>query len=216
MVLALTILAFTSLGGCEKKDPKAQAEAIPLTREAVSAEDGMILLDHPGPKGQLLLSDGTREYYCDIPGMFRSLQSPSAQNRIVQAFSQPFDQREWGSFKDGWSKAESLIYVVGSNRMGAMGPTFVPFQDESSAHAFVEKQGGRAVKFEEITAEFLEAHQREVREQMRAQGAGSMSGHQKAGEMSHGHSMTPMDKKNESPSEPAMDHSEGMKKPMKH
>lgn len=154
LLLVLALLLLLPIG-CKTAPPEQQAKPLLLTRAAVSADDGMILLDHPGPKGQLLRRDGATDYYCDTPGLLRAMADPERASKIATAFVQPFDDREWKSYADGWVEASRAVYVMGSRKMGGMGPTLVPFLDAGKAEIFVTANGGRILKYADINGETL-------------------------------------------------------------
>jgi len=174
------------LVGCERSQDLSTAFPQPLTRAAVCAADGMILVDHPGPKGQLLLRDGETLYYCDTREFFEALHSPELRPRIAKRWVQPFDQRSWDSFEDGWAEPDELLYVLASRRMGSMGPTIVPFRERSEADRFIAREGGRVLAAGELTPQALEAYRIEIRDAARA---GGMQGSQMQGSQTQGSQM---------------------------
>ena len=167
MVYPLAAFLLLVSAGCEKEPPPHAVAPLTLTRAAESAEDGMILLDYPGPKSQVLKRDGTVDFFCDTVGLLNALHDPDRAPAISRAFVQPFDGREWGSYADGWVEASEPVYVIGSRRMGAMGPTLVPFRERKNAAAFASRHGGKILAFEEITAKVMTEHARMVRARMR-------------------------------------------------
>lgn len=167
-VLALGVLAFAVLAGCHRHaSPIAQAFAVPLTRGDTCAVDGMILMEHPGPKGQVLLPDGTRRYYCDLKELFGDWFDRERTPAGSVAFVQAMDGRAWAAHADGWVRADQARYVLGSSLAGAMGPTLVPFRQQAAAEAFIASHGGRLVAYQALDAEALARYAREVREMMR-------------------------------------------------
>lgn len=56
---------------------------------------------------------------------------------------------------DTFVNADDVVFVVGSEVHGAMGPDFVPFSDEDDGASFVDTFGGRAVNMDAITPEML-------------------------------------------------------------
>jgi copper chaperone NosL len=174
----LLVAVLLLLAACERKPGSETATPKVLTRAAVSIDDGMILLDYPGPKGQLQRRGGETEYFCDTPGLLRAMRDPARANGVAGAFVQAFDGRAWDSYTDGWVPMAAPHYVIGSDRMGAMGPTIVPFVERSAADAFAARHGGEVVTYEALTAERLEAHARMAGEAFRRGGmTGHMSGH---------------------------------------
>lgn len=170
-LFAWVCVVFVGLSvGCGKPEGGATGKPQILTRQAVSVEDGMILVDYPGPKGQVLKKDATTDYFCDVPGLINALLDPERTHSYAQAYVQAFDGREWGSYVDGWIEVSRPVYVLGSNQMGAMGPTLVPFAEQETARAFVAKHGGRILRFSELTPDVMAEHARVSRETLRQSG----------------------------------------------
>lgn len=136
-----------------------QHNAIPLTREHVCALDGMILMDHAGPKAQIIWKDGKRTFYCDVREAFTVWLDPIQQKRINQFFIQNFDSLEWGAHTGNWINAKAAYFVIDSRKRGAMGLSYVPFSKKSEAETFQKKEGGKVVTFDEMTATVLEESQ---------------------------------------------------------
>ncbi|HKJ00294.1 MAG TPA: nitrous oxide reductase accessory protein NosL [bacterium] len=162
------LLALALLGGCHRKQsPIAQAFAAPLTHADSCAVDGMVLMEHPGPKGQILLPDGTRRYYCDLKEMFGEWFDGDRTPEGAMAFVQAMDGRDWSAHPDGWVRAEDARYVLGSPLAGSMGPTMVPFREQAAADAFIASHGGHTVAYAALNADAVAAYDREVRDMMR-------------------------------------------------
>ena len=179
------MVAVVLFASCKQPEPNVTGGPHPLTRQAVSVVDGMILLDYPGPKGQVLKKNGTTDYFCDLPEFINAIHDPERPRGHAQAYVQAFDGREWGSYTDGWVEASRPVYVIGSDRMGAMGPTLVPFLDMDAAKAFTDKHGGRILRFAELTPEVMAEHARMSRDMLRK---GHMTGHMHGQNTSgHGH-----------------------------
>lgn len=175
-MMGLIALFISVLNGCDKGPPPVDEGAKDLTRAATSVEDGMILLDYPGPKAQLSRRDGTVEYYCDTSGLLVALHDPDRAPGIAKAYVRNFDDREWGSYADGWITASSAVYVIGGRRMGAMGPTLVPFLHRAKADAFAAKNGGHVLAFNEITPQVMAEHARRASKPFARNGARPRNG----------------------------------------
>jgi len=178
-LLALAVTLLFVMGCSDNKSIVSDGTPENLTRSAVCLIDGMILVDHPGPKGQAIFKDGQHHFFCDIKGLFSSLYDPNYKMKIKQAFVQDFGQREWSSYNDRWIDVESAFYVMDSKKFGAMGPTLVSYSKRADADAFAKEFGGSVVAFSEITEELFEAYQARVRQQLRdAVGTGMPSKHE--------------------------------------
>jgi copper chaperone NosL len=178
-LLALMLLLIL-ISGCSDNNTE-ESVGLPedLTRSAFCLIDGMILADHPGPKGQAIFKDGQHHFFCDTKGLFSTLYDPNYKMKIKQAFVQDFGQREWGSYNDRWIDVESAFYVMDSKKFGAMGPTLVSYSKRADADAFVKEFGGSVVAFSEITEELFEDYQARIRQQLReAVGTGVSTQHE--------------------------------------
>ena len=176
-VVALLLALLPALAGCFRSQEQSAPPPQALTRAAVSADDGMILLDYPGPKGQLHRRDGTIEYYCDTRGLLELLRDPARSQGVVGAYVQAFDGRDWKSYTDGWVAVGEPYFVIDSDRLGAMGPTIVPFRERAAAEAFAAAHGGSIERYEALTAARLAAFARTVSERFRQGAAGEVMGH---------------------------------------
>ena len=53
--------------------------------------------------------------------------------------------------------ARTAWFVVGSERVGAMGPTLASFGERATARAFADNYGGRLMRYEEIDLGVLDS-----------------------------------------------------------
>ena len=79
VLVGMFMLVVGIVAGCGKPERKATGSPLPLTRQAVSAVDGMILLDYPGPKGQMIKKDATTDYFCDVPELIKKKSATPAK-----------------------------------------------------------------------------------------------------------------------------------------
>ena len=164
VLLAITAL----LASCDSGEQTPLViNPVDLTRHDVCFVDGMLLMEHPGPKGQIITKTGEVINFCDTREFFASLFEPESKSRNRFSYVQDFAGIEWGSYNNRWLDAASAWYVLGSRQHGAMGPTIIPFGNPDSAHAFVDKNGGTVFAFSEITQEVLDQFFRQVREDFR-------------------------------------------------
>ena len=185
LVRSLFIILFIS--GCSEEKSTTVAEAKSLNRESVCLLDGMILMDHPGPKGQITFKSGKTEYFCDIKGLFETLYNPEFSHLIQQVWVQDFGNRKWDSFDDNWIKIENAVFVFDSNKLGAMGPTIVPFLKQEHANNFIADAGGKLVQYGEINSNVIEEYVEKVSAQFRSDMGSSSNGNDHDHHKMHGH-----------------------------
>lgn len=150
--LALAFVATLALAGCK---PDAETPAPHrLTDAAIGRYCGMMLTEHEGPKGQILLEG------VDEPVWFSSARDTLAFTRLPE---EPKDiaaiyvsdmgaAPSWAEpGADNWTDAKTASFVIGSDAEGSMGGAeAVPFADRAKAEAFAEAHGGEVVAFDAI------------------------------------------------------------------
>lgn len=159
---ALTLLAAASglslLAGCsEASDGAALASAKEIGPATSCSLDGMLLADYPGPKAQIVYaSEPAPAFFCDTVELFSTLLA-GEQVRAVQAiYVQDMEATPWDAPVGHWIDAKTAFYVHGSRKHGSMGPTLGSFAREAAAQEFAQKEGGRVLRFAEITPEIAD------------------------------------------------------------
>jgi copper chaperone NosL len=145
LALMLTMLAL----GCSKEVEVSKAADI--DRATSCSLDGMILMDYPGPKAQIHYGKGEVDFFCDTMEMFSIYLRPEQQKRVQALYTQDMGKTPWEQPTGNWIDAKSAYYVLGSKKLGAMGPTLAAFARMEDAQAFVKQFGGKVLKFGEVT-----------------------------------------------------------------
>ena len=145
------LLVAVLLAACSQQTAQSIAP-VEITRETACSLDGMILADFPGPKAQIhFAAQAAPEYFCDLMEMFDIYLKPEQARKVDAIYVQDMGQAQWDEPKGHWIDAKTAFYVVGSKKMGSMGPTFGSFAKEGDAKEFVSANGGKVYKFSEIT-----------------------------------------------------------------
>jgi len=152
IALALAILGLAA--ACTREPPPPSPQEI--TSGTACALDGMLLNDYPGPKAQIHYNDGSTEFFCDTVEMFSLLLQPESRRRVLAVYTQDMGQADWRQPRDHWIDARSAWYVQGSKRKGSMGPTFAAFARREEAEAFASKNGGKVLRFDQVTPEMAD------------------------------------------------------------
>jgi copper chaperone NosL len=147
------MLSALFLAGCEKAETTVP-KPLELTSEAVDHFCGMNVLEHPGPKGQIILGGGSKVVW------FSSSRDAVAFTRLPEepkdvAAIYVSDMSNASSWENpggqNWIDAKRAFYVVGSKVHGGMGaPETVPFSVRADANAFAHKNGGKVLILNEI------------------------------------------------------------------
>jgi copper chaperone NosL len=154
LALALSVAALAACGSADSA-PAAPTE---ITRDTTCSLDGMTLMDYPGPKAQMLYEKGDPDFFCDTIEMFAIYLKPEQQKRIRAIYVQDMAQADWNQPAGHWIDAKTAFYVAGSKARGSMGGTLASFAREQDAQAFAAKQGGKVVRFDQVTPEMAMLH----------------------------------------------------------
>lgn len=151
--LASMLMTVVLMVGCSERVKTVEPQEI--TKETICALDGMLLMDYPGPKGQIHYDQGSPDFYCDTVEMLSIYLRPEQQKRITALFTQDMGQADWTQPQGHWIDAKAAFYVLGSSRTGSMGPTLGSFAREEDAQHFATKYGGKVLRFEQITLDMV-------------------------------------------------------------
>ena len=152
--LAASMLA---LAACSSAD-RGPAGPLEVTRDTTCSLDGMTLMDYPGPKAQVLYEQGPPDFFCDTIELFATLLKPEQQKRVRAIYVQDMAQADWNQPEGHWIDARTAYYVAGSRRHGSMGATLVSFAREADARALAAREGGKVVRFEQVTPDMATLH----------------------------------------------------------
>jgi len=142
------------LAGCGKEI--VQVAATEPGNDTACALDGMVLKDFPGPKAQIHYKEGAPDFFCDVTELFAILHSPEKKRPVAGLFVQDMGKANWERPEGHWIDAKAAFYVVGSKKPGSMGPTYGTFSTVQDAETFAQKEGGKVLRFEQITRETVE------------------------------------------------------------
>lgn len=150
LAVACALATAGLLAGCGKSQAVAVQPA-EVTRDIACSLDGMTLMDYPGPKAQIHYESGEPDFFCDTVEMFSIYLKPEQQRRVRSVFVQDMAQADWQAPAGHWIDAKTAFYVAGSKARGSMGPTLASFAREEDARAFAAGQGGKVLRFEQVT-----------------------------------------------------------------
>lgn len=153
----LILLCAPMLAACNERSAIAPTPIEP-TAEAVSHFCGMLLAEHPGPKGQIYLEGRPSPvWFSSVSETVAFTMLPEEPNAVVAIYVNDMGKaRNWERPEAGaWVEARRAWYVIGSDRRGPAGMGDgarepIPFGKEAAARQFREAHGGRVVRFAEI------------------------------------------------------------------
>lgn len=151
---SLALAAMALLAACSQAALTAAAQE--PAADTACALDGMVLKDFPGSKAQIQYVEGKPDYYCDLMELFAVMLAPENRRQVAGVFVQDIGKTDWANPSGHWIAAKDALYVVGSRKQGSMGPTFGAFSNAQDAAAFVQKEGGKVLPYNQITAAMLD------------------------------------------------------------
>ena len=151
--LLVAIAAVALLAGCSKQEARVVPAAHTLTADATGRYCGMLLSEHAGPKGQILLEgQDTPVWFSSVRDTLTFLNLPEEAKNIAAVYVT--DMAKAPSWEqpgaDNWVIAGDAFFVIGSDRQGGMGgQEAVPFSTEAAAQVFIKQYHGRIVRLDE-------------------------------------------------------------------
>ncbi|MFA7438099.1 nitrous oxide reductase accessory protein NosL [Castellaniella sp.] len=148
------------LGGCgDPGNDKASSSPAVMTDEAIGHYCGMFLVEHIGPKGQILLRDQADPvWFSTIREVFAYTLLPEEPKAIVAIYVQDMGRAgpDGNPPDEAWIDAHAAHYVIESDTVGAMGaPDALPFEHLEQAQAFAQDHGGRIVGFKDMPEDYV-------------------------------------------------------------
>jgi copper chaperone NosL len=146
--------------GCENQAKAPPPPPFALTSEAIGRYCGMNVLEHPGPKGQVILDAKVGE-----PIWFSSARDALAFTMLPEepkdyAAIYVSDMGKAASWEkpgaNNWVDATKAFYVIGSKLRGGMGAAeTVPFSTREAAAQFAARNGGTIVTFGDVPRDYV-------------------------------------------------------------
>lgn len=153
------LLSFLVLAGCSDDSSKAPATPHQLTADAVGHYCGMNVMEHPGPKGQIIVaSRSTPVWFSSARDAFSFTMLAEEAKDIRAVYVS--DMAKAPSWDDpgpaNWIDAHQAFFVIDSSKHGGMGaPETVPFSDRGAAEKFAAEHGGRVVGFADVPRDYV-------------------------------------------------------------
>lgn len=160
IALLAALLGGLVLVGCsERKTAESPPPPHELTAAAIGYYCGMTLLEHVGPKAQIILASRSEPvWFSSARDAFSFTMLPEEPKDIQAIYvSDMAKAPSWDTpGATNWINAKQAFYVVGSRVKGGMGADeTVPFSDQSAAEKFAAENGGRLVTFSEVPRDYV-------------------------------------------------------------
>ncbi len=157
--LALLLIIAVTLGGCGPKTAAPTPPPFPLTQQATGHYCGMNLLEHKGPKGQIILASQAEPIWFSSARDAFSFTMLAEEPKDIRAVyvSDMAKAPSWDKpGANNWVDAHRASFVIGSSKRGGMGaPETVPFSERAAAAAFAAANGGKVVTFAKVPRDYV-------------------------------------------------------------
>lgn len=168
--LLATLLIATALTACGGESSNTAANK-PQPQAISDAAKGyyctMNLPEHNGPKAQIFLESKPSEplWFSTVTQIFNFVRHPGEPKDIAAIYVTDMSDataEDWEkpiTTNAKWIDARTAHYVIESRYIGGMGTQdAIPFSNMEKAQAFVAKNGGRIVKFDDVPDSFVYAN----------------------------------------------------------
>jgi copper chaperone NosL len=159
-ILLAAFAGALALAGCnDQRTAEAPPPPVELTATAIGHYCGMNVLEHTGPKGQIILASRKEPVWFSSARDAISFTMLPEEPKDVSAIyvSDMAKAPNWD--KPGttnWVDARKAFFVIGSKMKGGMGADeAVPFSDKGIAEKFATENGGRVMAFSEVPKDYV-------------------------------------------------------------
>jgi copper chaperone NosL len=149
-----------ALAGCnDQKTAEAPPPPQEMTAAAVGHYCGMNVMEHTGPKGQIILASRKEPVWFSSARDAISFTMLPEEPKDIRAIyvSDMAKAPDWD--KPGttnWVDARQASFVIGSRMKGGMGgDEAVPFSDKAAAERFATENGGKVVAFSDVPKDYV-------------------------------------------------------------
>lgn len=145
---------------CDNSSPKQIFTPQAVTRDDIGYYCNMIVEDHTGPKGQILLTNKENAvWFTSARDAVAFTLLPDEPNNIAAFYVTAMDEAEWNHPEkqiSSWIHAKLAWYVIKSKKRGGMGQMeVIPFKLKRSASNFVKEYGGEVVSYIDIPENYI-------------------------------------------------------------
>jgi copper chaperone NosL len=153
------LLAVLTLAGCKQETAEAPPPPHQLTASAIGRYCGMNVLEHTGPKAQIILASQEEPvWFSSARDAFSFTMLPEEPKDIRAIYvSDMAKAASWDEPGErNWVDARQAFFVVGSRRKGGMGADeTVPFSGKAAADKFAAENGGRVLAFADVPRDYV-------------------------------------------------------------
>ena len=163
-MLLVVSLAAGGNPSCER-DAKTDPARSALTASELTTEEcavcGMVVVEQPAPRVQVVHRDGARKFTCSVGDAVHHLADSSrhgaARAVFVEVLDPAADPTVTDPSKRPWRNVAQLSFVVGVKRSGVMGPPVLAYESREAAQTVAAQYGGTVQSWDEVRESVLAA-----------------------------------------------------------
>lgn len=160
IVLLAAFAGALALSGCnDQKTAEVPPPPHEMTTSAIGHYCGMNVMEHTGPKGQIILASREEPVWFSSARdavSFTMLPEEPKDIRAIYVSDMAKAQTWENPGEENWIDAKKAFFVVGSRMKGGMGADeTVPFSDRDTAQEFAARNGGKVMTFAEIPKDYV-------------------------------------------------------------
>lgn len=144
---------------CGEEQQAEVPEPFALTADAIGRYCGMNVLEHEGPKGQIILGKIPEPiWFSSARDAVAFTMLPEEPRDVAAIYVSDMAVAEsWQEpGADNWIDARQAYYVIGSSARGGMGVAeTVPFSSREAAEDFAARNSGEVVAFDDIPPDYV-------------------------------------------------------------
>ncbi|XXQ68421.1 nitrous oxide reductase accessory protein NosL [Neisseriaceae bacterium B1] len=158
-----TLIAALILVACNptSEAPKALPQPHAITEQSKGYYCTMNLAEHNGGKAQIFLESKPDQpiWFSTVNQAFGFTRHPGEPKDVAAVYVTDMGKvTDWNkpNADNAWINAKTAHYVIDTKFVGGMGTVdALPFADLVQAQAFVQKNGGKIVSFDQMPDEFI-------------------------------------------------------------
>jgi copper chaperone NosL len=151
--ICIALVTF-ALAGCNGQKSAEVPKPHALDRQAIGHYCGMDVLEHPGPKGQVLLQSRIDPVWFSTArdALAFALLPEEPRDILAIYVSDMARAPSWDEpGAENWVEARKAWFVVGGTARGGMGVAeTVPFSDRAAAERFAAEKGGTVLAYADV------------------------------------------------------------------
>jgi copper chaperone NosL len=157
--IAVLLVLSVIVSGCYEETVVEKPDPVTLTAESVGYYCQMDMLEHEGPKAQIHIAGYPAPlWFSQVRDAVVYTRLPEETAEITAIYVNDMGRaKSWADpGVDNWVDAETAFFVIGSRVTGGMGtPEAIPFGAQGDAEIFVERNGGKIVRFTQIPEDYV-------------------------------------------------------------